>query len=311
MILTVTLNPALDKNYTVPDFSLHGIHRVAEMSTVPAGKGLNVSRVLKSLGTKTLATGIVGGYTGKQIEAGLEKLHVPYEFVRIQGESRSNILIYDPSQAIHSELKEPGPTIPKNAWRRLEQKIMTLAPLCSWVVFAGSPPPDAASDVYVPLIQVVKSLGVKVALDTRGPWLQTGIKAKPDLIKPNWDEFQELVGGCLSIKQGLEKAREVANAGIETVVVSMGAQGALAVHQGEGYLVNKLPPIEVVSPIGSGDTLVAGLLSKWQHSSDFPTALRFGLAVATSNAAHFGAGTFDPGEVPRLEQAITVERIPN
>ena len=307
MILTVTVNPALDKNYIVPGFNLSGIHRAESMSTIPAGKGLNVSRVLKTLGAETLATGIVGGYTGKQIEAGLRKLDVPHEFVRIQGESRANSLIYDPNHAIHTELKEPGPAIPKDAWKRLERKIMHLAASCSWVVFAGSPPPDTAAEIYTPLIQGVKALGLKVTLDTRGPWLKEGVKAQPDLIKPNWEEFQELVGGCHSTVEGIEKAQELVAHGIGTVVVSMGAKGALAVHHGQSYLVQQLPPIEAISPIGSGDTLVAGLLSRWRDGGDFASAFRFGLAAATSNAAHFAAGMLDLQQVAALEQAITIE----
>lgn len=311
MILTVTINPALDKNYVVPGFSLDGIHRVESMSAVPAGKGLNVSRVLKNLGVDTLATGIIGGYTGKQIEEELKRLGVSYDFVSIPGESRTNVLMYDPAQGIHVELKEPGPSIPKNAWKKLGQKIRQLVPSCSWVVFAGSPPPGTAGEIYASLIRDVKSLGVKVALDTRGSWLREGIKAQPDLIKPNWAEFQELVGRCDSTEHGLEKARELALQGIGTVVVSMGAKGALAVHQGNSYLVQRLPSIEAISPIGSGDTLVAGLLSKWQDGFDFAAAFRFALAAATSNAAHFGAGVFDPQEVRRLEQDIIIDIIRN
>ncbi|MCK9525383.1 MAG: 1-phosphofructokinase family hexose kinase [Limnochordia bacterium] len=309
MILTVTVNPALDKNYLVPGFGLSGIHRAQSMSIVPAGKGINVARVLKTLGVKTLATGIVGGYTGRQIEAGLKGLDVPYDFVRIRAESRANALIYDPQRKVHTELKEPGPDVPTDAWKRLEAKIMHLAPACSWVVFAGSPPPSTPAQVYAPLIRGVKALGVKVALDTRGPWLQEGVKAQPDLIKPNWEEFQELVGRCQSTMEGLSKARDLVNQGLATIVVSMGGQGAMAVHQGQSYLAEQLPPIEVMSPIGSGDTLVAGLLSQWVAGREFAGAFRFGLAAATSNAAHFGAGEFDPLQTEALDKAITINRI--
>ncbi|HHT69910.1 MAG TPA: 1-phosphofructokinase family hexose kinase [Firmicutes bacterium] len=309
MILTVTVNPALDKNYDVPGFALQGIHRVHSMSTVPAGKGLNVSRVLHNLGVATIATGFVGGFTGRQIEDGLDHLQVEHNFVRIRAESRSNCLIVDHNQDVHCEIKEPGPSIPRNAWKRLEKKIVELAPKCSWVVFAGSPPPDTQASIYVPLIRSVQALGIKVALDTRAPWLKEGIKAKPDLIKPNWEEFQELVGPCYSTVQGLGKARELVEQGLGTVVVSMGAKGAFAVNREGSYLVQELPPIKVISPIGSGDALVAGLLSKLEDDAPFDNAFRFGLAVACSNAAHFGAGIFDPVQVKSLEQEVTVDQV--
>ncbi len=312
MILTVTVNPALDKNYIVPGFALSGIHRVQTMSVIPAGKGLNVSRVLQTLGVPTLATGIVGGFTGKQIETALDQFDVKHDFVRIQAESRSNALVIDHDCGIHTEIKEPGPAIPRNAWKRLEKKVMQLAASCSWVVFAGSPPPDAPSTLYFKLIQSVKTLGVKVALDTRGSWLEEGIKAGPDLIKPNWEEYQELVGACHSTMQALEKARLlVEKEKIGTIVISMGAKGALAVDTRYSYLVQHLPPIKVASPIGSGDTLVAGLLAKLRGGLDFGSAFRFGLAAASSNASHFGAGVFDPDQSVALEREIEVEQIEN
>lgn len=310
MILTVTVNPALDKNYSIPGFALTGIHRVESMSIVPAGKGLNVSRVLKTLGVPTVATGILGGFTGKQIETALKQLGVEDDFVQIRAESRSNSLVIDRHHSIHTEIKEPGPAIPKDAWKRLEKKIMQIAPTCSWVVFAGSPPPGAPSTLYYELIQKTQTAGVKVALDTRGPWLKEGIKACPDLIKPNWEEFQELVGPCYSTVQALEKAgRIVEEEGVGIVVVSMGAKGALAVDRQHSYLVQQLPPIKVASPIGSGDTLVAGLLAKLQDGWDFAPAFRFSLAAASSNASHFGAGVIDLDQTAALEHEIAVEQI--
>jgi len=310
MILTVTANPTLDKNYLVPGFTLTGIHRVENMSIVPAGKGLNVSRVLKTLGVPTMATGIVGGHTGKQIESSLRKLGVPHDFVQIRDESRSIALIIDHHQGIHTEVQEPGPTIPLGAWKRLEKKIMQLASGCDWVVFAGSPPPGSPHTLYAELIRSVKSKGVKVALDAKGPWLREGVKAGPNLIKPNWEEFQELVGPCYSTVQALEKAQELVEDGIVgTVVVTMGSKGAMAVDRQQCYLIQELPPIQVASPIGSGDTMMAGLLSKLNASWDFAPAFRFAVAAATSNASHFGAGIIDLEQIATLEQELVVEQI--
>lgn len=310
MILTVTVNPALDKNYLVPGFALTDIHRVQSMSAIPAGKGLNVSRALHALGVPTMATGISGGFTGKQIESNLADLGIRHDFVRIRGESRTNSLIVDLDRSIHTEVKEPGPHIPPGAWKRLEKKLIELAPVCSWVVFAGSPPPDTPATIYFQLIKSIQSLGVKIALDTRGPWLKEGIKANPDLIKPNWEEFQELVGPCYSTIQGWQKARQLLEEGVGTVVVSMGSKGAMAVHGRCNYLVQELPSVRVVSPVGSGDTLVAGLLARWRGDNDFLQAFRFGIAAAVSNAAHFGSAVFDPLQASMLEREIVVQQIP-
>jgi tagatose 6-phosphate kinase len=310
MILTVTLNPALDKNYVVDNFALTGIHRVQSMSTIPAGKGLNVSRVLKQLEVPTVATGILGGHTGKLIQAKLNEEQVDNDFVWIRAESRCSILIVDQNKKAHTEVIEPGPSIPRGALARLSKKLEELAPTASWVVFSGSPPPDTSHQVYFNLIKLAQQAGAKVVLDTRGPWLKAGIEAQPDVIKPNWDEFQELVGPCYSTVQALEKAKKIVARGVNTVVVSMGSKGALAVHGEERYVIQSLPPIEVVSAVGCGDTLVAGLLATWHAGGGFAEALRDGSALATSNAAHFGAGIFDPQQVTALKKMITVEKIP-
>lgn len=310
MILTVTLNPALDKNYVVENFALSGIHRVESMSTIPAGKGVNVSRVLQQLQIPTKATGILGGHTGKLIQSLLDEEKVANDFVWIRAESRCSILIVDEVKQVHTEVIEPGPTIPQGAIGRLNRKLEQLATQSSWVVFSGSPPPDTTPQIYYNMIKLVKKSGVKVALDTRGPWLKTGIKAQPDLIKPNWDEYQELVGPCYSTMQALEKAKALVDQGIETVVVSMGSKGALAVHGNKSYQISNLPPIEVVSPVGSGDSLVAGLLATLQRGGDFPEAFCNGVAIATSNAAHFGAGVFTFEEVASLQKKISIEKIP-
>ncbi|NMB00025.1 MAG: 1-phosphofructokinase family hexose kinase [Firmicutes bacterium] len=308
MILTVTVNPALDKNYLVSALSLSGINRVKEMSVLPAGKGLNVSRVLHALETPTLATGILGGYTGKQIEAALRLVGLPYDFVWTRSESRLSLLIVDDDGKVHSEIIEPGPKLPAGIWKRLATKVSKLASQCSWVVLSGSPTPDAEPDLYYHLINQVYALGTKVVLDTREPWLREGIKAKPDLIKPNWEEFQELVGPCFSTVQAVQEARKLVAKGVGTVVVSMGAKGAFAVDERDAYIVQELPAIDVVSPVGCGDSLVAGLLAKLHAGESFADAFRFGVAVATSNAAHLGAGLFDLQQVEELASKIVVEK---
>lgn len=310
MILTVTLNPALDKNYVVKNFALTGIHRVGTMSTIPAGKGINVSRVLTKLGVPTKATGILGGHTGKLIDSLLIEEDVASDFVWIKAESRCSILITDQVQKAHAEVIEQGPTIPRGAITRLNRKLEELAPHCSWVVFSGSPPPNTTSLVYYNMINLVKKFGVKVLLDTRGPWLKEGINAKPDLIKPNWSEFEELVGPCYSTVQAFEKARDLVDEGIGGVVVSTGSKGALAIHGNKSYQIQNLPPIDVVSPVGSGDSLVAGLLAALSQGEDFPSAFRKGVALATSNAAHFGAGVFNPEQVAKIHEQLIVDQVP-
>lgn len=311
MILTVTLNPSLDKNYILQDFTLNGIHRVQKMTALPGGKGINVSRVLASLNVPTKATGIVGGFTGKQIESQLKNENVSFNFVQIRAESRCNVLVFDEFNDVHCEINEPGPTIPSGAWTRLKNKLNQLAPSCSWVVFAGSPPPETSPKIYFQLIKQVQEFGVKVALDTRGQWLKEGIKAKPNLIKPNWEEFQELVGPVHSTVHAFKMARRIEALGVNTIVISTGSNGAFALHNSQAYGVRRLPDVQVVSPVGSGDSLVAGLLAKLNSGSNFTEALRHGLALGCSNASNFGAGLYDPEQVNSLYNQITLEELPH
>lgn len=310
MILTVTLNPVLDKNYRIDNFALTGVHRVDHGVTRPAGKGINVSRILQRLQVPTQATGILGGYIGKLIEAELNREEVRNDFIWIKAESRLSILVVDSYRKTHTEIIEPGPHIPRGAYDRLSHKLHALAPDSDWVVFSGSPPPDAPATVYCRLIQVAQEAGAKVLLDTRGPWLKEGIKAKPDLIKPNWKEFLELVGPCYSTVQATKAARAIVARGVGGIIVSMGAKGAIAVHGERAYFSRPLPPVEVVSPVGSGDALVAGFLAKLHEGWDFAAALRFGLAVATASTTHFGTGGFDPHLAGQLAKKIAVDKIP-
>lgn len=310
MILTVTLNPALDKNFHIADFALRGVYRVENGITTPGGKGINVSRVLAQLGTATRATGILGGYIGKLIEAQLNQEGIVTDFVRIKEESRLSILVMDSERNTHTEIIEPGPHIPKGAYDKLNNKLRTLAPDCDWIVFSGSPPPNAPADIYCRFIETAKTGGAKVLLDARGPWLREGIKAKPDLIKPNWEEFLELVGPCHSTVQAVKAARGIVVRGVGGVIVSMGDKGAVAVYNGQAYFSRSLPAVEVLSPVGGGDTLVAGLVAKLNSGWDFPAALRFGLAVATASTTQLGAGEFDLNLAEQLARKISVDKTP-
>lgn len=310
MILTVTLNPVLDKNYLLDNFTVGGDHRLQHTTSMPAGKGINVSRILHRLKIPTLATGFLGGHVGRLIESELSKEGVPNDFLWFEAESRCSILIVDPLQATHTKLTEPGPHIPGDVYIELSTKLGQLAPGSDWVVFAGSPPPNAPADIYYRLIKRVRKSGVKVLLDTNGPWLKEGIKAQPDLIKPNWEEFLELVGSCYSTVQAIGHGRRLVEQGVGGVIISMGSKGALAVQDDQAYFSRPLPPVEVVSPIGGGDALVAGLLAKLQENWEFSQAFRFGLAVATASTAHFGTGIVDPQLASLLAKQITVEKTP-
>ncbi len=310
MILTVTLNPILEKSYQIEQFRPAEVHETAFSVTGPAGGGITVSRILQQLEVPTLATGILGGHMGKFIETGLHKEKIRTDFVWFQGESRLATLVVDGLGKTHTQIIESGPTLPRGAYDRLSGKIRDYAPDSDWVVLAGSPPPDAPATIYARLAKVAQEAGSKVLLDTHGRWLKEGIKAAPDLIKPNWQEFLDLVGPRYSTVQAIKAARAIVARGVGGVIVSMGLNGAIAVQGERAYFSRPLPTVNAISPVGSGSALVAGLLAKLQLEWEFAAALRFGLATATASTTQLGTGCFNPQLAEQLAKQIEVAKTP-
>ena len=194
MILTVTLNTAIDKTLAVPNFRLGRRHRTVEQTTMPGGKGVNVARVLKTLGAPVIATGLAGGATGTRIVEQLTQLSVLSDFVRIREESRTNTAVIDPTTGEQTEINERGPSVSEQEIELFVDKLLYLAKGASVCVFAGSLPRNVEVDVYARLIRELKRLGVYTVVDTDGDPLRRAVRAEPDIISPNVLEAEELVG---------------------------------------------------------------------------------------------------------------------
>jgi 1-phosphofructokinase family hexose kinase len=194
MIITVTLNTAIDKTLSVPNFRLGRRHRTVEQTTMPGGKGVNVARVLKSLGAPVIATGLAGGATGTRIVEQLTQLSVLSDFVRIREESRTNTAVIDPTTGEQTEINERGPKVSEQEIELFVDKLLYLAKGASTCVFAGSLPRDVDADVYAHLIRELRRLGVTTIVDTDGDPLRRAVRAEPDIISPNELEGEELVG---------------------------------------------------------------------------------------------------------------------
>lgn len=308
MIVTVTLNPALDKTYSVADFALAGVFRVSKVQHLPSGKGLNVSRVLHTLGVPTMASGFLGGFTGKHIAQELDRLGIKHDFVWSNCESRQCIIVLNEEKGIHTELLEPGPFLAEEMFSHLEAKLDALAATTKWVSFSGSPPAGTPDDIFYHLIKQVKARGIKTVLDARGPWLQEGIKAGPEIIKPNWDEFQALGGPFSTTTAALWRAQEIVAGGVGLVLLSKGHEGAYAVSPAKVYFA-QIPAVKIVSAVGSGDALVAGFLAGLEENWSVATCLKFANAVAISNACNVGAGVIDLEQVRKLGSLITITEL--
>jgi len=307
MIVTVTLNPAVDRVVLLYELRLGDSNRVFDGEIDPGGKGVNVSRVLRELGGESMATGFVGGSLGHFIEASLKKAGITDAFIHTPGQTRQNLAIVETRWHRHTMLNEAGPETDPKYVRRLEQLLARRVMRGDWVVLAGSVPPLIAPGVYRDLTELVHAAGAKVCLDTDGVPLVEGIHACPDLVKPNREELERLVGRSLPTDAMIVRAAADLRAeGIENVVVSMGRQGCIALGPTGAWLVYP-PPVETVSAIGSGDSLVAGLVLALSRGKSLEEGLRLGTAAGAATALRPGTRLARGEDIRRLLPQVVVE----
>lgn len=305
MILTVTLNTALDLTSTVPALVPHTSHRIGEMSERPGGKGLNVARVLSALGHDTVVTGFAGGTTGAVLRDLLAALpHRPTDaLVTISGNTRRTLALVDLSTGDTTQLNEPGPHIGAAEWTAFLRTYGELLPGAQAVALCGSLPPGIHVGAYAELVRLARGAGVPVLLDTGGEPLRRGIAARPDLIKPNADELAQLTGA----REPLRATHDARRRGAAGVVASLGADGLLAVTP-EGTWQAAPPSAVRGNPTGAGDSAVAGLLSGLAEGLSWPDRLARAVALSTATVLAPAAGEFDRAAYEDLLPRVTVER---
>ena len=309
MILTVTLNAAIDKRYVLPAFDKGEVNRVVSCRSVPGGKGLNVSKAASKAGADVLATGFVGGHAGEAITGGLEDYNVDEEFMRVPGESRSCVNIWEEDRGCQTELLEPGITIAPEDFDRFVDKFEQLAQNADVAVMSGSLPSGLAQDSYGRLIEAARRAGCRVVLDTSGQTLIEGIKAKPDLIKPNADEIRMLTGsGDLSLPGLIEAAKKVRGQGVDRIVISLGSEGSVLVC-GEGVYRAVVPKIDAVNTVGCGDTMTAGLAIGLEQELSPEETLRMASAISAASAMSDETGMFCTEDYEELLPQIRIERL--
>jgi 1-phosphofructokinase family hexose kinase len=307
MIYTVTLNPALDRELTVPALVFDEVLRTTESRVDCGGKGFNVSRMLSALGAPSIALGFAGGHIGEMLRDGLTALGIETDFVWVAGETRTNISIVAAGHDQHIKVNEPGPTITADEQAALRTQVRERARRGDWWVLAGSLPPGVAPTFYADLIRDIQATGARVLLDTSGAALRHGCAVQPFLAKPNAAEAGELIGlPVMSIKQAVAVAEALP--GIPNLVISMGASGALLVQAGRGWFATP-PAIQQRNPIGAGDSLVAGLV--WGLSQGYPPAetLRWGVACGAATAAHAGTAVGTYAEVAEIARQIEIREV--
>jgi 1-phosphofructokinase family hexose kinase len=307
MIYTVTLNPAVDRELTVPAIEFDSVLRATAHQVDFGGKGFNVSRVLRNLGVASIALGFAGGKSGELLRDGLQSLGISTDFTWIEGETRTNVSIVSTSQKRHVKANEPGPTILTDEQAALLEKIKSLAQPGDWWVLAGSLPPGVPANIYAEMINIIKSGGGNTLLDTSGPALEFGCYAGPYLAKPNTYEANKLTGLPVdTLEQIATAATAIQEMGVDCVVISMGKDGAMLHEDGKTWIAHS-PPIEEINPIGAGDSLVGGLVYGLHAGFDKAEALRWGIACGAAAASLSGTAVGDRQLVERLLAQVQVE----
>jgi 1-phosphofructokinase family hexose kinase len=310
MIITVTLNAAIDKTLAVPNFRLGRRHRAVEQTSMAGGKGVNVARALRALGQPVIATGIAGGPTGTRIVEHLTEEGILNDFVRIREESRTSTAVVDPTSGDQTEINEHGPHVSAQELDLFVDKLLYLAKGAAVCVFAGSLPRAVDTGLYGRLIEEMRRLGVTTVIDSEGEPLLTATRRGPDVVSPNELEAEGLVGHEFADEEDRRRALgEMVELGAREAIITL-ADGCLAVlgEGGERSLYRAtLEPLEPVSSVGSGDALLAGFVAARYGGRDPEDCLRFAVACGAESTQHFGAGVLEQREVNRLLPEVRVE----
>ncbi len=313
MIITVTLNAAIDKSLSVPSFRLGRRHRTVEQTTMAGGKGVNVARTLKTLNQPVIATGFAGGPTGTRIVEQLTEESILNDFVRIREDSRTNTAVYDPTNGQQTEINERGPAVTSKEVELFRDKLLYLARGADIVVMAGSLPRGVDSEFYARLVRDLKRLDVLTVVDTDGEPLRQAVRAEPDVISPNVLEAEELVGHEFNDEEDRAIAvREMIQLGAREALMTMpdGCIASMLEPGGDRRLSRVwIEPREAVAAVGSGDAFLAGYVAARYQQQPTDQCLRFAVACGAESTKRLGAGLIEPRELDRIVSETAVERL--
>jgi 1-phosphofructokinase/tagatose 6-phosphate kinase len=313
VIVTVTLNAALDRTLTVPIFQVGHRHRASETLVLAGGKGINVARALKRLDVPVVATGLAGGRTGTRIVEELTAEAILNDFVRIREESRTSTAVTDPTAGTHTEINEWGPRVSEVELEILLEKLRYLAGAADLVVLAGSLPRSVSEGFYAEAVRELARRGVRVALDTEGDPLRLGLDAEPYLVSPNQREAEGVVGQELEDEEDFLMALDaLAELGARNVLITMdtGCFALLREDRRTHRFRAIAAQIEPVSAVGAGDVLLAQWVAASIVDGRPPQeALRLAVAAGAASTLEVGAGIFDPREAARLAAAVEIREL--
>ena len=312
LIVTVTLNAALDRTLTVPNFQRGQRHRASQSLSLAGGKGINVARALKRLDIPVVATGLAGGRTGMRIVEELTADAILNDFVRIADESRTSTAVVDPTGGSYTEINEWGPQVEPDELAMLLDKVEYLSRGADFVVFSGSLPRGVQDGFYAEAIRDLNRRQVRAVLDSEGSPLRLGTEAEPYLVSPNQREAEGLVGQELNDQEDFTMALErIADMGARNVLITS-ETGCVALFREDRRRLlfrAEAPRVDPISAVGSGDVLLAGFLAARLADETLEAALRRGVAAGAAATLELGAGRFEPREASRLESGVRVDEL--
>lgn len=307
-ILTVTLNPVIDKIVHIQGFKTGLDFREEALSISAGGKGINVSQVLQTLEVPTVATGFLSQNGALFIERELERLGIRHDFEIISGTVRTSLTILDPKSEKITRVMERGPSVDRNDINMFKKRYKRLLKNATMVVLSGRSIPGADDVLYAELIDIAHEESVPAAFDTSGKPFPRGLKAKPFLIKPNIEETEELFGERVRSISAMKKcAIDLSSRGIDVVAITRGSRGALIAYKDD--IVYATPPrLERTNPVGCGDAFIAGFCAARLDNKPFDECVRLAIACGSANALKIDPGHVDRNEVRRFLKEIAIIR---
>lgn len=309
MIVTVTLNPALDRTITIPHFKPGTVNRSTSSRLDSGGKGINVSKALKEMGSESIATGFIAGANGRSLKERLIAQDINCNFVEVAGETRVNIKIVS-EDGSHTDINEPGFDVTEADIERLIQRVKTYCRHGNIIVISGSAPRNFSVDHYIRLCTAVSAHeGTRLIVDADGDYLHAALPTRPDFIKPNVKELSNVLGYEIeSLDDILAGARTLLSMGAQNVAVSMGSEGAVFVSPTQALYV-RTPKVEVLGPVGAGDVMVAGIAQSMENGNDFASLARYAVAAGAASVTTEGTQMASRRTVLSLFGKTAVEKL--
>lgn len=309
MIYTLTLNPAIDRELTIPAMEFDSVLRAVDSRIDLGGKGFNVSRLLIRLNVESVSVGFVGGKAGEILEDGLQSLKIHTDFVHLSGETRTNISIVTQPGGHYIKVNEKGPMVDAVRQTELLEKISGLAKEGDWWILAGSLPPGVPDDFYAQVLSILNDKKAFSILDTIDEPFKLGCLKKPFLVKPNVEEACNLTGmPVYSLDQIAKASEKICTMGAQNVVISLGKDGAI-LHSPHGSWFAKSPPVVERNPIGAGDSMVGGLVYGFSRGETLPECLKWGIACGAAAASLGGTDAGSEKLIKELFDRVVLEKV--